>query len=91
VGSIAFGPSDDVVVGGAFTGGVAVRDGDAWEPLGFEGSVLAVAWGDAIYASTADDGTPGRMILGRWTVRAGPTWRPRSPARSTPATSCTRC
>ncbi|MCY1059216.1 hypothetical protein [Nannocystis sp. SCPEA4] len=82
VSALAFRPTApgepvQVVVGGYFSefagmqvGGVAQFDGEAWQPLGdgIVGSVLAVAYAEdgAIYASTADDGTPGRPILARW-------------------------
>jgi hypothetical protein len=82
VASLAFRPTAEgepvqAVVGGYFSefegvpaGGVAHWNGDAWEPLGdgIVGSVLAVAYAEdgAIYASTADDGTPNRPILARW-------------------------
>lgn len=65
------------VVGGYFTTvddkpakGVAHWNGSSWEALGdgFAGGVLAVAYAadGSIYASTPDDGTMDRMILGRW-------------------------
>jgi hypothetical protein len=82
VGALALRPTQagqpvEAVVGGYFTsvegmqvGGVARWNGAAWEPLGdgIFGSVLAVAYAEdgTIYASTADDGTPDRMILARW-------------------------
>lgn len=82
VAALAFRPTAggapvEAVVGGYFSefagvpaGGVARWSGDAWEPLGdgIVGSVLAVAYAEdgAIYASTADDGTPDRPILARW-------------------------
>jgi hypothetical protein len=80
VASIAFRPTSgpvEAVVGGYFTtvdgmqaGGVARWNGTSWETLGggIVGSVLAVAYAEdgTIYASTADDGSPDRMILARW-------------------------
>lgn len=71
----------EAVVGGYFTqvegqpaGGVARWNGSAWETLGagFPGGVLAVAYAEdgSIYASTPDDGTPDRIILGRWDGQA---------------------
>lgn len=81
VGSIAFRATAsepvEAVVGGYFTkvdgvqaGGVARWNGTSWETLGggLVGSVLAVAYAEdgTIYASTADDGSPDRMILARW-------------------------
>lgn len=82
VGALAFRPTAadapaQAVVGGYFTefegmagGGIARWNGDSWQPLGegIAGSVLAVAYAEdgTIYASTADDGTPDRMILARW-------------------------
>jgi hypothetical protein len=76
VASVAFGP-ELVVAGGTFTEvdglparGVAAWDGERWLALGegVAGMVLAVAVTEdgTIYASTADDGTPGRLVLGRW-------------------------
>jgi hypothetical protein len=82
VSALAFRPTAagepvQVVVGGSFSdldgaaaGGVAHWNGEAWQTLaqGPVGGVLAVAYADdgTIYASTADDGTPGRMVLARW-------------------------
>ncbi|AKT36056.1 uncharacterized protein CMC5_001690 [Chondromyces crocatus] len=82
VNSLAFRPGKrggpvEAVVGGSFgsVDGVAVRgvarwSGEAWEALGpgLSGSVLAVAYAPdgSIYASTADDGSDDRLILGRW-------------------------
>jgi hypothetical protein len=76
VASLAFG--DGVVIaGGMFTevDGVPVRGVASWDGTsrtalgdGVPGMVLAVAVTEdgTVYASTADDGTPDRLILGRW-------------------------
>jgi hypothetical protein len=76
VASLAFGP-EQIVAGGMFTEvdgqparGVASWDGERWSTMGegVPGMVLAVAVTEdgTVYASTADDGTPDRLILGRW-------------------------
>lgn len=84
---VAFGPrrengTFEMVVGGAFTAldgaplrRVARREGERFEPVG-EGlasacSALAVG-ADGIYAGTFDEGTSGRIVLGRFD---GTAWR----------------
>jgi hypothetical protein len=81
VARIAIAPDGDpqnpsLVVGGAFTqidaapfSRVARWDGSAWSALGegVSSGVMAVEYGTrAIYVATADEGTPGRRILGAW-------------------------